>query len=73
MRKDNIVLDNKTVLITGAAGFIGANLVMNLLTKYKTIKIIGLDNMSDYYSVDLKNYRLQQIKNILNIFIYYRK
>lgn len=45
MQKDNIVLDNKTILITGTAGFIGANLAVNLFNKYKTIKIIGLDNI----------------------------
>jgi len=60
--KQNIQLENKTIMVTGAAGFIGANLVMELLRQYKELHIIGMDNMNDYYDVSLKEYRLEQIK-----------
>lgn len=52
----------KVILITGAAGFIGSNLVLRLLQKNTNIHIIGIDNMNDYYDVSLKDYRLGQIK-----------
>lgn len=55
-------LDNKTILITGAAGFIGANLVLRCLQDCKTVKVIGIDNMNDYYDVSIKEYRLKQIE-----------
>ncbi len=58
----NVDLTNKTVLITGAAGFIGANLVMELLRTQSPIEIIGIDNMNDYYDVSLKEYRLSEIE-----------
>lgn len=57
----NIDISGKTVLVTGAAGFIGANLVKRLLSDYKDIKIIGLDNINDYYTVELKYYRLAEL------------
>ena len=52
---------NKTILITGAAGFIGANLVMELMKTKEPMTLIGLDNMNDYYDVSLKDYRLDEI------------
>lgn len=52
----------KTILITGAAGFIGANLAIRLLKEEKDIQIIGLDNLNDYYDPALKTYRLKLIK-----------
>lgn len=58
----NIDLENKTVLVTGAAGFIGSNLVLELLRAVDKIKIIGLDNMNDYYDVSIKEYRLAEIE-----------
>ena len=61
MLTPNIDLQNKSILITGAAGFIGANLVMELLKDAKAVKIVGLDNMSDYYDVSIKEYRLAEI------------
>ena len=61
MLKPNIDLTNKTVLVTGAAGFIGSNLVMELLRTVKSIHIVGLDNMNDYYDVSIKEYRLRKI------------
>lgn len=62
MLAKNIDLRNKTVLVTGAAGFIGANLVLELLKHVDGIKIIGLDSMNEYYDVRLKEYRLRQIE-----------
>ncbi len=62
MLTPNVVLKNKTVLVTGAAGFIGANLCMELLQNTENITVVGLDNMNDYYDVNLKLYRLSQIE-----------
>ena len=56
-------LEGKTLLVTGAAGFIGANLVLQILRTEKNVKIIGLDNLNDYYDVSLKEYRLGLINN----------
>lgn len=66
----NIDLDEKTILLTGAAGFIGANLSKRLCTEYKHIKVVGIDSLNDYYDVAIKEYRLNQLENCLNfIFI----
>ncbi len=62
MLTPNIDLKNKTVLITGAAGFIGSYLVLELLKTVQPIHIVGLDNMNDYYDVSIKEYRLTQIE-----------
>lgn len=64
MLQNNINLENKTVLITGAAGFIGANLVMELLRTVHPITVVGLDNMNEYYDVSLKEYRLAEIEGL---------
>ena len=56
------MLEKKTVLVTGCAGFIGSYLCMKLLNSVKDIKVIGIDNMNDYYDVSLKQYRLERIK-----------
>ena len=64
MLNDNIQLENKTILLTGAAGFIGANLAMRLLKDVPTARIIGLDNMNDYYDPSLKEFRLSQIEKL---------
>ena len=62
--KEHINLKNKTVLVTGSAGFIGSNLVMALMRTYSPIKIIGLDNVNDYYDPHLKEWRLKEVEKI---------
>ena len=59
----NLDLKNKTVFITGVAGFIGSNLAERLLKEIEGIKIVGLDNMNDYYDVRLKEYRLEKLSS----------
>lgn len=61
MLKPDIQLRNKTILVTGAAGFIGAALVGKLLTDVQGVRLVGLDNMSDYYDISIKEYRLSEI------------
>ena len=64
MLDKNINLNGKTILVTGAAGFIGANLCGMLLEKFKDVILVGIDSMNDYYDVSLKEYRLDQIKEV---------
>lgn len=64
MLASNINLENKTILVTGAAGFIGANLVTELLNTVSGVNLIGLDNMNDYYDVSIKEYRLAEIEKL---------
>ena len=59
-----IDLNNKTILITGAAGFIGSNLVKRLLRDIHGATIVGIDNMNAYYDPSLKEYRLQQLQSL---------
>lgn len=54
-------LNHKTILVTGSAGFIGANLVKRLFTEMSDGTIIGLDNLNNYYDVSLKEYRLKEL------------
>ncbi len=62
MLNQNVFLKNKTILVTGAAGFIGANLVLELLRGEEAVTIVGLDNLNDYYDPALKDYRLGEIE-----------
>lgn len=66
---NKITLENKVILVTGAAGFIGSNLVKRLLHDTTAATIVGIDNMNDYYDVRLKEYRLQQLQDPRFIFI----
>lgn len=59
-------LKNKTVLVTGASGFIGSNLVKRLLKEFEGIQVIGLDNMNDYYDVRIKESRLNELSQSKN-------
>ncbi len=60
--KTQINLDHKTILVTGCAGFIGAALIQRLLREKNGVRVIGIDNMNDYYDVSLKEFRLSQIE-----------
>ncbi|MCQ2385652.1 MAG: GDP-mannose 4,6-dehydratase [Clostridia bacterium] len=62
MKEKTFLLQEKTVLITGAAGFIGANLVLKMLKEAKGCLLVGLDNLNDYYDVSIKEYRLRNIE-----------
>ena len=64
MLEYNIDLKGKTILVTGAAGFIGSNLVKRLLTDFNNIKVIGIDSITDYYDVNLKYERLTEIDSL---------
>jgi hypothetical protein len=59
-------LKNKTVLVTGASGFIGSNLVKRLLKEFEGIQVIGLDNMNDYYDIRIKESRLNELSQSKN-------
>ena len=62
MVKQVVSLSNQSILVTGAAGFIGANLVLRLLRETTGSTILGVDNLNDYYDVNLKHYRLGLIE-----------
>lgn len=64
MKKQSIDLNNKTILVTGSPGFIGANLVIRLLQSLTSGTVISLDNMNDYYDPKLKEYRLGLIEDV---------
>lgn len=61
MVRNNVILERKTILVTGTAGFIGNNLSKRLLQSVKDCIIVGIDNMNDYYDVRLKEERLKQL------------
>ena len=60
--KKEIDLNDKTILVTGSPGFIGASLVIRLLKTLKAGTVVSLDNINDYYEVSLKKWRLKQIE-----------
>jgi len=66
MLNNNINLTDKTILVTGAAGFIGCNLCKQLLNNFENIKVVGLDNMNDYYDVRIKEERLASLQTYSN-------
>ena len=66
----NVSLESKVVLVTGAAGFIGANLVKRLLNEFDSVKVIGIDNITEYYDVRLKYERLQALSAYGDRFVF---
>ncbi len=66
----NVSLENKVVLVTGAAGFIGANLVKRLLNEFDSVKVIGIDNITEYYDVRLNYERLQELSAYGDRFVF---
>ncbi|MGX7200598.1 NAD-dependent epimerase/dehydratase family protein [Enterococcus nangangensis] len=58
------MMERKKIFITGAAGFIGSNLILKLLKENENIDIIGIDNMNDYYDVNIKRFRLEEIDEV---------
>ncbi len=66
MLKKNVEIKNKTILVTGSSGFIGASLVQRLLDEVDDVKVIGIDNMNDYYDVSIKEYRLAKLNEYAN-------
>lgn len=68
----NVELDGKTVLVTGAAGFIGSNLVMRLFHDFRNIRVIGVDSITDYYDVNIKYERLKEIESLDRDWIFVR-
>ena len=66
MKVKNVSLENKVILVTGAAGFIGSNLVMELLREVHPVHIVGIDNMNDYYDVRIKEARLAELQKFEN-------
>lgn len=66
MLEFDVNLEGKTILVTGAAGFIGANLVQRLFEMAKDVRVIGVDSVNDYYDVRLKEYRLTQLEKYAN-------
>lgn len=59
-------LKNKKILVTGAAGFIGANLISKMMRTYSSITLLGIDNLNDYYDVSIKEYRLKELSRIMS-------
>ena len=70
---NNIDLNSKVVLVTGAAGFIGANLVKRLLAEFEGVKVVGIDSITDYYDVRLKYERLEQLAQAGDRFVFVKQ
>ena len=66
----NVNLNNKVILVTGAAGFIGANLVKRLLNEFESVKVVGIASITDYYDVRLKNERLEELSTYGERFVF---
>lgn len=66
MLANNIELKDKTIFITGIAGFIGSNLALALLKSESNVRIIGIDSITDYYDISLKEERLKRLKSYSN-------
>ncbi len=78
MSKAKLEIDGKTILITGVAGFIGSNLAIRILKEFSNVVLIGIDSITDYTSVRLKEWRLNRIDetalgNALNEWIFIRE
>lgn len=72
MLQQNINLNGITVLVTGAAGFIGANLVRRLFSESECIKVVGIDSITDYYDVNIKKSRLKDIESLGTDWVFVR-
>ncbi len=72
MLVENVCLEGKTILVTGVAGFIGSNLVKRLLSDYPQCRVIGIDNLNDYYDVCLKQERLAILEEFQERFVFIR-
>lgn len=70
MLAKNVILDGKDILLTGVAGFIGANLAKRLLNEFPTLRVIGIDSITDYYDVSLKYERLKELETFNERFIF---
>ena len=66
----NVSLEGKTILITGAAGFIGANLALRLLRDFPDCRVIGIDSITDYYDTSLKHERLHELEQFGDRFVF---
>lgn len=66
MVQSNVNLEGKTVLVTGAAGFIGSNLVKRIFKDFENVRVVGLDSITDYYDVNIKYERLNEIESLVS-------
>lgn len=64
---NQLLLSGKSILVTGAAGFIGSNVVAKILSNISHVKVIGVDNLNSYYDVTIKKWRLKQIESVASV------